>query len=307
MKARLSLRAMAPSTSKKNSGLLNPRWRVYRLFEEKIDKQQKILDSCFDRQQKIMDSYLDRRNRKLDEMTRGTSRRTASLEYDARQPRLAMEADGPANTKTRERTEGAVTAVQAMRGDSFSARRVEPVPKINSTSFGMMAESHALPCRDDVLVENGDASLKSCLPSLEMHSPTAAGGLVPTGEASTITETTVNEPLLQFCSTEEANCKKTSTPYVSFNSSVRDLLVAPSGLRVIEAKPMQNRTFDSSGFQGRLRACPVLGSWRALLGGEVARVGAAGDELQLFFGGDSLALLQQGRFQKYRARKSHVV
>ena len=42
----------------------------------------------------------------------------ARLEQDARQPRLVMEADGPANTKTRERTEGAATAVQAMHGDS---------------------------------------------------------------------------------------------------------------------------------------------------------------------------------------------
>ena len=63
------------------------------------------MDSCFDRQQKLMDSYFDRRNRKLDEVTTGTSQRAASLEHDARQPRLAMEADGPANTKTRERTE----------------------------------------------------------------------------------------------------------------------------------------------------------------------------------------------------------
>ena len=39
-----------------------------------------------------------------------------SLEPDARQPRLAMEEDGPANTKTRERMEGAATAVQAMHG-----------------------------------------------------------------------------------------------------------------------------------------------------------------------------------------------
>ena len=33
------------------------------------------------------------------------------LEHDARQPRLAMEADGPANAETHERTEGAATAV----------------------------------------------------------------------------------------------------------------------------------------------------------------------------------------------------
>ena len=61
-----------------------------------------------------MDSHFDRWNRKLDEIsdvTRGTSQRAASLEHDARQPRLAMEADGPANTKTRERTEDATEAV----------------------------------------------------------------------------------------------------------------------------------------------------------------------------------------------------
>ena len=58
----------------------------------------------------------------------------------------------------------------------FSACRVEPGLKINSTSLGMMAEPPTLPCRDDVMVENGDASPKSCLPSLEMRSPTAAGG-----------------------------------------------------------------------------------------------------------------------------------
>ena len=48
---------------------------------------------------------------------RATDQREASLEQDARQPRLTKEADGPANTKTRERTEGAATAVQAMHGD----------------------------------------------------------------------------------------------------------------------------------------------------------------------------------------------
>ena len=35
----------------------------------------------------------------------------ASLEQDARQPRLAMEADVPADKKARERTEGIATAV----------------------------------------------------------------------------------------------------------------------------------------------------------------------------------------------------
>ena len=58
------------------------------------------------------------------------------LEHEARQPRLAMEADGPADTtKTRERPEGAATAVQAMRGDGFSARRVEPGPNQQLDQF----------------------------------------------------------------------------------------------------------------------------------------------------------------------------
>ena len=69
------------------------------------------------------------------EEMRATDQREAGLEQDARQPRLAMEADGPANTKSRERTEGAATAVQAMHGDSCSADRVDP-DSMYSTSFG---------------------------------------------------------------------------------------------------------------------------------------------------------------------------
>ena len=75
----------------------------------------KALEVCNRRFVK-MEEYVD------DLRSMGT--RVAKLEPDARQPRLAMEADEFANTKTRERKEGAVKAVQAMHGDSFSARRV---------------------------------------------------------------------------------------------------------------------------------------------------------------------------------------
>ena len=207
---------------------------------------------------------------------RSMGQRVASQAQDARQPRLTiMEEDGPVNAKTRERTEGAATAVQAMHGDSFSACRVDPGPKSNSTSFGMKTEPPALPCRDDVGVESGNAAPKSCLPSLEMRTKTAAGGLLPTGKTYTAT-TTFNEPLLQFYSTEKVNCKKTSTPYVSYDNSVWKMLATPSCLRVIETKPMQNRAFDPGGSQGCLRSCPFLGSWRALVCGEIMRAGAAG-------------------------------
>ena len=41
--------------------------------------------------------------------------------------------------------------------------------------------------------------------------------------------------------------------------------------------------FDSDGLTGRLRACPLLGTWHALLSGDVI-VGAL-DEAAAFFGG----------------------
>ena len=252
---------------------------VYRRFEERFNKQQKRMDSFFDG----MDSCFDRWNRKLDEIldeTRMMDQHVTSLEHGARQPRLAMMADGHANTKNHERTEGAATAVQAMRGNSFSARRVEPGPNTNSTSFDVKAEPLALPCRDDVAVESGDAASRSCLPSLEMHSPTAAGDLLPTGEASTATRTTCNEPLLRFYATEEMNPKEnskkenlwTSTPYASYDSSVfqeSNLSAAPYCRRVVETKSRQSRTFDPDGSQGHLRAYPFLRSWRALVCGEL--------------------------------------
>ena len=117
----------------------------------------------------------------LAEEKRATEQRLSGLEHDARQPHLAMEAEEPADKKTRERTEGAATAVQAKHGDSYSAKRIDPDP-ICSTSFVVNAEPLALPCRDDVLVENGAAVPKSCLALMEMHTPTAAGGLLPTNK-----------------------------------------------------------------------------------------------------------------------------
>ena len=252
------------------------------------------MDSFFDR----MDSYSDRWNMKLDEVSdemKKVDNNVTHLKHGAQQLRLAMEADRHTDTKTRKHAEGAATAVQAMRGDCFSARRVAPGPTTNSTSFGVKADPPALPCRDDVVIECGTAAPESCLPSLEMHSSTAADGLVPTGEASTASGTTLNEPLLRFCSTEETNleptCKKTSTPYASFDSSsFWRLLASPYCRRVVDTKSGQNRIFVPGGSRGHLRACPLLGPWRALVCYEILRAGAARDELQRFFGGDSLAL-----------------
>ena len=150
----------------------------------------------------------------------------------------------------------------------------------------MEAEPPDLPCRDDVLVEGGDAAPRSCLPSLEMRSLTAAGGLLSTGEASTATRNTSDEPLLRFYATEEINPEEdskkenlgTSTPYASYDSSVfqkSNLSAAPYCRRFVETKSRQNRTFDPGGSRGHLRACPFLGLWRALVCGEAERDGRA--------------------------------
>ena len=232
---------------------------------------------------KVWDTKMDKLLREYKEDWSSMDQRLTLLQHDARQPRRVMEADGPSKSKTRERTEGAATAVQAMHGESCSATRVDPGPKTNSTCFGVMAEPSDLPFRDNVLVENGAASPKSCLPSLEMCTTTAASGLLSTGKIFTATKTTFNEPPLRFYSTEVANSKETnlwiSTPPAWYDESSfwrSKVLAAPSCRRVIETKSMQNRTFDPSGSQGRLRACPFLGSWRALLSGEIIRVGVAG-------------------------------
>ena len=258
-----------PQKEELESGQLTMR-DVYRLLVERFDRQVEIMDSRFDRMDDRLEKKLDEISDEMKKMDQHLTR----LEHGSRQPRLAMEADGQASTKTRERMEGAATAVQAMRGDCFSARQVEPGPTTNSTSFGMKAEPFALPCRDDSVVECGATAFKSCLPSVEMRPSTAAGGLVPTVEASTDSETTLNERSLRFCPTEETdlgpNYDKTSTPYASFDSSsFWRLLAAPYCRSVVDTKSGQNRTFDPGGSLGHPRACPCLGSWRAVVWGEV--------------------------------------
>ena len=241
--------------------------------KEELGSGQPTMEDVYRRMMLMMSHFEEK---KMDELYDVMDQHLTHLEHGARQPRLAMEADGQADTRTRERTEGAATAVQAMRGDCFSARQVEPGPTINSTSFGVKAEPLALHCRDDSVVECGAAAFESCLPSMEMRpSTTAAGGLVPTGDASKASETTLIEPPLRFCSTEETDLKAknswTSVPSASYNSSssFRRLSATPYCRRVVDTKFGQNRTFDPGGSRGHLRACPFLGSWRALVCGEV--------------------------------------
>ena len=83
----------------------------------------------------IMSEAMGKAFKEIKKDLRSMNQRLASLEHDARQPRLAMEADGSADKKTRERTESADKVVQAMHGDRFSAKRIQDGPK-GSTTFG---------------------------------------------------------------------------------------------------------------------------------------------------------------------------
>ena len=79
---------------------------VYRMMEKLFDRSDRYLDS--------IKRHFDQHEKMLDEFMEMVDQRVASLEQDAQQPRLTTEADGPADTKTRECTEGAAkNTVQA--------------------------------------------------------------------------------------------------------------------------------------------------------------------------------------------------
>ena len=165
----------------------------------------------------------------------------------------------------------------------------------------MKAEPPALPGRDDSVVESGPAASESCLPSMEINLSIAACGLVPTGEASTASETTLNEPPLRFCLTEETDLKaknsRTSVPSASYNSSsFRRLSATPYCRRVVDTKSGQNMTFDPGGSRGHLRACPYLGPWRALICGEDLQAGAGAWSRAAAFFRRFAGFLEKGRF-----------
>ena len=78
--------------------------------QEEVGSDQPTLEVC--RMIKEALEVSNRRIGKLQEYTeerRRMNQRLVRLEYDARQSRLAMEADEPADTKTCELTEGAAT------------------------------------------------------------------------------------------------------------------------------------------------------------------------------------------------------
>ena len=115
-------------------------WELRRIMSEALDKSFDELKQNLDSMSEITDMTL-----------KATYQRLAGAKYDARQPRLASEADVPTDEKTRKRVETAA-ADQAKHGDSCSAKRVD-IGSTSSTSFGITARPLALPRRDDVLVD----------------------------------------------------------------------------------------------------------------------------------------------------------
>ena len=251
---------MVPSPSKKNSGLTNPRLRMYIDFLKKDTIEQlNLMKSHFDQQDKKLNELMER--------VKGIRKRSAGLEQEARQPCLTTEADAPTDIKIRKRTKDAAEADRVMSGDN-SLAEVDPDP-ICLASFGEDCTGPpAYPCtRDDALVDNGAEVPKPCLSPAELRTLTAADGLLPTGKDSTTERITYHQPRLRFCPAEETISERTSTQYVSYYSSFWRInnQLFPFWRRVIETKSRQTLVFDPGGFTGRLRACPFLGTWRALL------------------------------------------
>ena len=114
--------------------------------------------------------------------------------------------------------------------ETFSAKRIQDGPK-SSTTFGEKDKPPALPCRDNVVVENGAAAPKLCLSLFKMRTTTAVGGLLLTGKTTKATWTTLDRPTLRLYLTKEKigglQLHQTSTTAVS--GEITCLLPPPAG------------------------------------------------------------------------------
>ena len=169
---------------------------------------------------------LDRMSETIDRILRVTDQRLAGLEQDARQPRLATEADVLTDSKTRKRTEDAA-ADRAKHGNSCSAKKVDPNPMFLTTFGDDSTKPAALPYRDDAMFDKGAAAPKPCLLPVEIRTPTAASGLLPVDIAYTAMRTIFFRPLFSWSLGKET--KKS-------NSRTNNQLPPPCWTRVIITK-----------------------------------------------------------------------
>ena len=170
----------------------------------------------------------------------------------------------------------ALTALYSSHGQkrcAVSACRGYPGPMSNSNSFGMMAELPTFPCRDDFVVEIGDAAPKSCLPSMAMRTITAAGGLLPTGKTATET-TTFNESPLWLTRPRRRIQKRRFSRRLRLHTS-RTTAVSGTCLLPPPAEGSSRQSQDKIGRSIqvviKVISAPArfLGSWRVLFCGEV--------------------------------------
>ena len=187
---------------------------------------------------------------------RATRQHLVSLEQDARELRLATEADVPTYTWTRKRAEDAAS-YKAKHGNNCSAKKVDP-DLVCLTSFGDdSTESPALPpCRDDAIVDKGATASKPCLSPVVMRTPTAAGGLLPAGAVSTAMRTIFSRPLLSWTLGEETKERTSRTN--------KNQLAPPTWKKAIQMNSRQALFFYLGGCTGRLRGYPFLGGRYAL-------------------------------------------
>ena len=110
-----------------------PRGQWPRVLHDEVGPDQPTMVDLY----RIIEELFDKSHRKLDELTekiRTIRQRLAGLEQDTRQPRLAMEAEIPTYTKTRNRAEDAATD-REKHEDSCSEKKVDP-DLMCLTSFG---------------------------------------------------------------------------------------------------------------------------------------------------------------------------
>ena len=145
-----------------------------------------------------------------------------------------------------------------MSGDSSPAQ-VDP-DSMRLTSFDDNSiEPAALSCRDDAMVDKGAAVPIPCFFSVKMRTLTAAVGLLPAGKAFAASRTLFHQPPLWCCPTEDMN-SRALVQYATYYSRLWKT-------KVLETKTRQTLVFDPSGSTGRLRGCPFLSGWQALLSG----------------------------------------
>ena len=137
-----------------------------------------------------------------------------------------MEADIKPDTKTRKRTEDAA-ADRAKHGDKSSSSRVDHDLMCLTGLGDDSTEPPAHPCRDAALVDKGAETPEPFLSAEEIRPPTAAGGLLAAGTASTATRTILPPPpLWDFCLIKEIKFRTTTStqPYAT-HSSFRQMKV----------------------------------------------------------------------------------